>query len=76
MDTIEQAVRERAYELWDHAGRPHGRSDEFSFAAKAQVEHKVQTESRELRAFVRSRREPPRHESAADWRLRQCASLL
>jgi Protein of unknown function (DUF2934) len=51
MDAIEQAVRERAYELWDHAGRPNGRSDEFWFAAKAQVGDKAQTESKELRAL-------------------------
>src|SRR5271166_3002215 len=31
----ERAYEQRAYELWDHAGRPNGRSDEFWFAALA-----------------------------------------
>ena len=35
MNTNEQMIREQAYELWDHAGRPDGRSDEFWFAARA-----------------------------------------
>ena len=34
----EMMIRQRAYELWDHAGRPVGRSDEFWFAAKADFE--------------------------------------
>ena len=50
MDAIEKAVRERAYELWDHAGRPNGRSDEFWFAAKAELERKEGTGARQLRA--------------------------
>ena len=74
MDAIEKAIRERAYELWDHASRPNGRSDEFWFAAKAELERKEGTGPRELRAPVRRRREPPGHESAADWGMRQCAS--
>ena len=40
MDANERAVRERAYELWDHAGRSNGRSDEFWFAAKGELERK------------------------------------
>jgi Protein of unknown function (DUF2934) len=73
MDAIGKAVRERAYELWDHASRPNGRSDEFWFAAKAELERE-ETGPRELCASVRPRREPPRYESAADWGMRQCAS--
>jgi hypothetical protein len=38
MNTNEQMIREQAYELWDHAGRPDGRSDEFWFAARAEFE--------------------------------------
>lgn len=74
MDAIEKAVRERAYELWDLAGRPNGRSDEFWFAAKAELERKEGTGPRQLRAPVRLRPETPRHESAADWRVRQCTA--
>ena len=29
MDNVEQPIRKRAYELWERAGRPEGRSDEF-----------------------------------------------
>ena len=38
MNSTEQMIREQAYELWDLAGRPDGRSDEFWFAAKAEFE--------------------------------------
>ena len=38
MNANEQRIRERAHELWDHAGRPDGRSDEFWFAAGAESE--------------------------------------
>jgi hypothetical protein len=37
MATIEDAVRMLAYELWEAAGRPHGRSDEFWFLAETRV---------------------------------------
>ena len=29
MDNVEQTIRKRAYEFWERAGRPEGRSDEF-----------------------------------------------
>ena len=62
MDAIEEAVRERAYELWDRAGRPDSRSDEFWFAAKAELEREEPTAVRQVRAPVRPRRKPPRRE--------------
>ena len=43
MNTNEQMIREQAYELWDHAGRPNGRSDEFWFAARAEFECEEET---------------------------------
>jgi hypothetical protein len=43
MNTNEQMIREQAYELWDHAGRPDGRSDEFWFAARAEFERGEET---------------------------------
>ena len=76
MDTLEKVVRERAYELWDQAGRPKGRSDEFWFAARAEFERKDGTQERQLGAPVRRRVEPPRHEFAADWGKREPASRL
>jgi hypothetical protein len=66
MDPIERMIREHAYELWDRAGRPNGRSDEFWFAAKAEFERKERTGERKLGAPVR-RRVEARCESAADW---------
>ena len=38
MSDIEQRVRDRAYWLWEEAGRPDGRSDEFWFAAWHELE--------------------------------------
>jgi hypothetical protein len=37
MSDIEEAIRRRAYELWEHAGWPHGRSDEFWHAARLEL---------------------------------------
>jgi hypothetical protein len=37
MSDIEEAIRRRAYELWEHAGMPHGRSDEFWHAARSEL---------------------------------------
>lgn len=67
MTASEEMIRQRAYELWDHAGRPHGQSDEFWFAAKAGLERKERTGEGQLRVLVHRHVEPPRHELAADW---------
>lgn len=37
MDDIENLVKLLAYELWETAGRPSGRNDEFWFSAEAQI---------------------------------------
>ena len=34
----EQRIRELAYHLWDKAGRPDGRADEFWYAARREIE--------------------------------------
>lgn len=34
----EQLIRERAYDLWEQAGRPHGRHDEFWALAAREVQ--------------------------------------
>ena len=37
MSDIEEAIRRRAYELWEHAGRPEGRNEEFWHAARVEL---------------------------------------
>ena len=37
MSDLENAIRRRAYELWEQAGCPEGRSDEFWHAARAEL---------------------------------------
>jgi hypothetical protein len=37
MSDIGEAIRRRAYELLEHAGRPEGRSDEFWHAARVDL---------------------------------------
>jgi Protein of unknown function (DUF2934) len=43
MNSIEETVRRRAYELWEQAGQPEGRSEEFWFEAIAELEGKSPT---------------------------------
>jgi hypothetical protein len=38
MSGFEKLVRAKAYELWERAGRPEGRGDEFWHAAKRELE--------------------------------------
>ena len=38
MSAMEKTIRELAYELWEQAGRPDDRSDEFWFAARFELE--------------------------------------
>jgi Protein of unknown function (DUF2934) len=37
MSDVERQIRERAYLLWEQAGRPEGRAEEFWFAAHAEL---------------------------------------
>jgi hypothetical protein len=69
MNAMEEAIRRLAYELWEQAGRPDGRSDEFWFAARYESERREETGETQLGAPVLRRGEPPRHESAADFSL-------
>jgi hypothetical protein len=64
MNTIERIIRERAYRLWDHAGRPEGRSEEFWFAAKNEFERNEVTDAPVRRASIGCA-------TAADWRKRR-----
>ena len=38
MENLENLIRIRAYELWERAGCPDGRSWEFWFAARREIE--------------------------------------
>jgi len=67
MNNIEELISERAYELWERAGRPNGNSLEYWFAAKAEFERKEATGERNFGVPVRRHVGPCRHESAADW---------
>jgi hypothetical protein len=52
MSGIEEAVRRRAYELWERSGQPEGRSDEFWFAATAELEGKPLTFEERVEALA------------------------
>jgi hypothetical protein len=39
MSSTQELVHERAYDLWQQAGAPEGRSDEFWFAAERELEY-------------------------------------
>ncbi len=81
MKGMERMIRERAYQLWESAGRPEGRSEEFWLAAKAEFERREPTRERRLGASEATRehrlRLPVRRsadvrgETAADWRVRR-----
>ncbi|MGC1888208.1 MAG: DUF2934 domain-containing protein [Stellaceae bacterium] len=76
MNVNEQRISERAHKLWDAAGRPDGRSDEFWFAAKAELEREEGTEEANLSARVPPHVEPARDELRADRGKRESNSRL
>jgi hypothetical protein len=43
MSVREESVRELAYALWEQAGRPNGRRDEFWYAARYEFERREET---------------------------------
>ena len=55
MSAMEEVIRKLAYELWEQAGRPDGRSDEFWFAARFEFERREETGETQLGAPVRQR---------------------
>ena len=64
MSGIHERVRVRAYELWQQAGAPEGRSDEFWFAAENELEHgepecETATVDGEAGALIPAVDEPP-----------------
>ena len=46
MSAMEEVIRKLAYELWEQAARPDGRSDELWFAARFQFERREETAGR------------------------------
>jgi hypothetical protein len=60
MSSIEDAVRKRAYELWEQAGQPEGRSEEFWFAAIAELEGEPPTFEEMVEALGPPIVEPPK----------------
>ncbi len=49
----ERRVREHAHHLWEQAGRPHGRNDEFWARAHEEIERQLDFEDEvRRRAFV------------------------
>ncbi len=59
MSSAEEAVRRRAYELWEQAGQPEGRSEEFWHAAIAELEGKPPTFEEKVEALGPPIAEPP-----------------
>ena len=41
MDNLFEAVQRLAYEMWESAGRPEGRSDEFWFSAEMYIKQSL-----------------------------------
>lgn len=46
----EQKVRDRAFQLWDQAGQPEGREEEFWFAAERELAEQGETDISEHNA--------------------------
>ena len=59
MSGIDELVRERAYELWQQAARPDGRSEEFWFAAEHESEDNTAMADGDASTLVPSVEEPP-----------------
>jgi hypothetical protein len=59
MSEFEQRIRERAYELWRHAGRPEGRGDEFWFAARREFEGDGSAVDGDAGSLIPPLEEPP-----------------
>lgn len=60
MSDFDQQIRERAYQLWEEAGRPEGRAEEFWFHAQADIHTRRAAEVRT--AGRKEMRDPP-----GDW---------
>jgi hypothetical protein len=56
MSDAEERVRERAYELWEQAGRPDGQADEYWRQARAELEADVLREQEQVLDEARGKR--------------------
>ena len=66
MTNLEEMIRKRAHELWEEACIPHGRSDEFWFAARAEFESEAPpAEKREAVAPVPAPKASPAAKGSA-----------
>jgi Protein of unknown function (DUF2934) len=59
MHHLEETIRRRAYTLWQRAGRPEGRSEEFWHAAQAEIEGEGAHSSEPFDPFEPPIDEPP-----------------
>jgi hypothetical protein len=46
--TSEQLIRSRSYQLWEREGRPAGRSEEYWFRAKNEIEEEMERQWRAI----------------------------
>ncbi|RBP17556.1 DUF2934 family protein [Roseiarcus fermentans] len=59
MDERRDAIRERAHALWERAGCPQGRSEEFWYAARREIEGDESIDALPLDPFEPPIDEPP-----------------
>ncbi len=51
-DIEEQKIRERAFQLWDQAGQPDGREEEFWFLAERELAERGEADVSEQNADI------------------------
>lgn len=51
-DIDEQKIRDRAFQLWDAAGQPEGREQEFWYAAELELAEQGKADISEERAVI------------------------
>lgn len=66
MTITEPIIREYAYQLWERAGKPELRTEEFWFAAKTELELREEAAKQKGGARIRQSSDV-RCETAADW---------
>src|SRR5438270_12873034 len=59
MHNLEEMIRRRAYHLWEEAGGPEGRSDEFWHAARAEIGGEAAEDDLPVDSFEPPVDEPP-----------------
>jgi len=59
VDGIEERIRTRAYKLWERAGCPEGRSEEFWHAARGEIEGEGLSDAPPFDPFEPPIDEPP-----------------